>query len=65
MLFFNSIIEEIHIHEEAQEGGQILKKIIFKFPISYDKDLFKADSSGEDCLESEKQVETVVLMTMK
>ena len=61
--FFNSIIEEIHIHEEAQEGGQILKKIIFKFPISYDKDLFKADSSGEDCLESEKQVETVVLMS--
>ena len=55
--FIEELISEVHIYEERQPNGQWLKSIKFKLPI--------VESNMELSLDSDKHVETVVLMTLK
>ena len=52
--FIEELISEVHIYEERQPNGQWLKSIKFKLPI--------VESNMELSLDSDKHVETVVLM---
>ena len=53
--FIEELISEVHIYEERQPNGQWLKSIKFKLPI--------VESNMELSLDSDKHVETVVLMS--
>ncbi len=58
--FLGSFIEEVHLYEEQQESGQILKRIRFKFPVYYNEQEFNEiswDKNGYD--------ETVVMLSHK
>ena len=55
--FIEELISEVYIYEERQPNGQWLKSIKFKLPI--------VESNMELSLDSDKHVETVVLMTLK
>lgn len=58
--FLNSFIERIEIYPERLENGQILKSIVFRFPIFYDNRLIT-----EISWEKENTVETVCLLEHK
>ena len=53
--FIEELISEVHIYEERQPNGQWLKSIKFKLPI--------VESNMELSLDSDKHVETVVLLS--
>lgn len=55
--FMNSFIDEIQIHKEPMENGQILKHIKFKFPV-----FFNGMETCELSWDNESTVECVVLM---
>jgi len=48
------LIKEIHVYEEEQLNGQLLKSIIFNLPI--------IEENMETCLDNDKHAETVVLL---
>ena len=50
-----TLVDEVHIYEERQPNGQWLKSIRFKLPI--------IDQDMDLGLDSEKHVETVVLLS--
>lgn len=61
--FLGSIIERVEINPEPTETGQILKKIKFRIPVSYDEN---GENSTEISVPAEKlTVETVCLMSKK
>lgn len=53
-----NIIEAVHIYPEEQDNGQILKRIDFKFPISYGD-----TETNSICWDKNGCVETVVLLS--
>lgn len=58
--FINSFVEQVDIYENKQPDGRILKHIKFRFPV-----IFNGNEVTEYDWESEKTVETVVLMSRK
>ena len=54
--FYHTLIEKIDLYPERMSDGRILKRIEFKFPVSYDTD------NLEKWLINENDVETIVLL---
>lgn len=52
------LIQSIHIYPERQPNGQILKRIDFKFPITYNEEDIEAL-----CWDKDGHIECVVLMS--
>jgi len=57
-VILENLIEAVHIYPERQPNGQILKRIDFKFPISYN-----GEEVGALCWDKDGHVETVCLLS--